>query len=618
MRDHYDVIIAGGGPAGSTLAALLARTSDLKVAIFEKDEFPREHIGESFAHPLIPVLAESGALAKVLASNCWVKKFGGIYSWARQGPSRAFFDHANWAVDGVHRWALHVNRSEFDQILLEHARDLGVDVTTGMAVTDFAAAANGCQVTLADGTAVSGAYFVDASGRQQSLVTKKPREWLSGYRNIAIWQHYLGGLPAQGLDGDWNIFREKNLSPIGCFAFPDGWCWYIPVPRIVNGERVLTHSIGIVTSPEVLKEPGKDFTDSEVFLRTVRGVPRLADLVAEVTPISDQMMTVTNYSRVNERFADLDRHWILIGDASYFVDPLFSSGVAFAANQAASAALLLRTTLRAELSPGLVRDLWQDYDHEWHGMAEVFALSIDQWYHMIGADNPGSAYWHRRNSSPHLDMPDRSFDALLNTAFTPDLLLIMTRGTGRMSDLAIDGPYQQARAHVMLTEPEPDAVLVAAPGVRMRAGVALDVPGFKAVLPPADLELDTPAAVRAAVAEYWTDPVAAEANGGLGVPSPTASPVPCHRFEFDSDALVDSGSGATGFSVRGVDSHDGAPQLWEILSRGPVVYGELGSRLAPGQRVLLQRLIKAGMVTVKTAARQTTPGTEAAEVTLAD
>jgi hypothetical protein len=270
---HFDVVIMGGGPAGATLGALLARQSALSVCILEKEVFPRDHIGESFAHPLIPVLEESGALEKVLASDCWVKKYGGIFNWDRAEPRVAFFDHANWANDGVHRWAMHVNRAEFDHILLDHAADSGVEVRQGTAVSAFRSTGDGCEVTLRDGTRISGGWFVDASGRRNSIITKQKRSWLSGYRNIAIWQHFVGGTPLQDLPEDWNVFHGPGFSPIGCFAFPDGWCWYIPVPKVVGGRRRITHSIGIVTIPAVLKEPGKDFTDQAVFLDAIRHVP---------------------------------------------------------------------------------------------------------------------------------------------------------------------------------------------------------------------------------------------------------------------------------------------------------------------------------------------------------
>ncbi|AOT59432.1 NAD(P)/FAD-dependent oxidoreductase [Streptomyces rubrolavendulae] len=584
IRPYYDVVIMGGGPGGSSLAALLMKQGGLSVAVFEKEEFPREHIGESFAHPLIPVLEETGVLDKVMASDCWVKKFGGIFQWRGRDPHVAFFDHANTVRDGAHRWAIHVNRSEFDKILLDHAAELGAEVFEGTSVAACTPLPDGSgrEVVLKDGRTVRAGFFVDASGRRNSIVTGKRREWLSGYRNIAIWQHYLGGRPAQTLEGDWNVFREGDMSPIGCFAFRDGWCWYIPVPKVLDGKRVTTHSIGIVTDPNILKQPGTDFTDPEVFLRTVKEVPKLRELIGDVTPIDDKMLTATNYSMINDLFADYDGRWILLGDASYFVDPLFSSGVAFATNQARAAAALIRETRRGEHTEDEVRGLWRDYDTEWHGMAASFALSIDQWYHAIGKDNPESVYWNSRGTDG-LSAPDHeaTFHALLNTAFTPDLLQVLTRGEG-LAALDVDGPFMTAYAEANDLRLDADTKVALKEGVTASRGPALDIPGFKAAIPP-DPDL-MPAAEQKAVAAYWADPVR---NGDL-VESPLARTLPAHRFRFADDP--------EGAQVRGLDERDGAAALWERLRGGPVLWRDLVAGLDEGAQRLLKRLLHAGML----------------------
>ncbi len=585
MKPYYDVVIMGGGPGGSTLAALLMKQGGLSVAVLEKERFPREHIGESFAHPLIPVLEESGALDKVLASDCWVKKFGGIFQWRGEDPHVAYFDHVNTVRDGVHRWAMHVNRSEFDKILLDHAADVGAEVFEGASVTkcELLPDGTGREVTLKDGRTVRSGWFVDASGRRNSIVTNKKRDWLSGYRNIAIWQHYLGGKTTQSLPGDWNIFRDKDISPIGCFAFRDGWAWYIPVPKIIDGERVVTHSIGIVTDPAILKRPDCDFTDPELFLRTVKEVPKLRELIQDVRAVDpDRMLTATNYSMINDRFANLDERWVLLGDASYFVDPLFSSGVAFATNQAVVTATLLGQTASGDVPEQDVRGMWRDYDSEWHGMAATFALSIDQWYYAIGSDNPDSVYWNSRGKAGSLGLTtDQTFHALLNTAFTPDLLQVLSDGEG-VDGLDIGGPFMTAYAEANSLNLGPDATVKLAAGVTVTAGLGLDVPGFKAAVPPIP-ELMSEEEQKAA-AKYWSDPV----RYADITPSSLGRTLPCHRFFFQDDP--------DGPQVRGIDTWDGAAEIAKRLHNGPVGWQELiGSLDNAGQR-FVRRLLHAGML----------------------
>ncbi|NLU73287.1 NAD(P)/FAD-dependent oxidoreductase [Streptomyces sp. HNM0575] len=582
LDSEYDVLIMGGGPAGSTLGALLAKRTDLRVAIFEKEKMPREHIGESFAHQMMPVLEESGALEKVLASDCWVKKFGGIFNWG-ETPMVAFFDHRNTMEDGVHRFAIHVNRSEFDQILLDHSASLGVDVFEETSVKAFSPDETGCTVTLKDGRSVRGAYFVDASGRRNSIAAKQKRDWLSTYRNIAIWQHFTGGKPAQGLPGDWNIFREDNLSPIGCFAFRDGWCWYIPVKKVVDGERVTTHSIGIVTVPEILKQKETDFTDQKVFIDTVNKVPFLKDLIQDAVPVQDHMLTATNYSMINGQFADFDERWLLVGDASYFVDPLFSSGVAFATNQAANAALLLEQTIAGDIDEQSKRDLWRDYDEGWHGMAETFALSIDQWYHALGNADPDSIYWRHRGQGPDLDIQERTFDVLLNTAVTPNLMQVITGAP-------MQGPGPLSRA-LEAAQPEPiteDTPLRLAEGTVVRESIAMDVPGFKAFVPAPPFDNDVDEKTKAAYAHYWADPVA---NGDT-VTSPVAAPVKARRFSLPD--VADSEE------VRGLE-REGVAELVALLEEGTATQRQLADKLTPVQQQLFARLKRAGIVAANTA-----------------
>jgi flavin-dependent dehydrogenase len=589
ISQSFDVVIAGGGPAGSTLGALLRKRSSLDVLIVDEAVHPREHIGESLVHALMPFLEETGALPKVLASPCWVKKFGGIFAWDRQRPAVTFFDHVNWREDGVHRWAVHVNRSEFDHILLENAVSLGCTSWTGVAVRSYAGAGDGSGgvVTLADGRQLCCRLFVDASGRHDGIVAQGRRSYLSRYKNLAVWNHFLGCTQAHRLPHDWNIFREQALSPIACFAFEHGWVWYIPVPKVITGERVLTHSIGLVSDPEIVKRRETNFLDVEVFLRQMKQVPLLSELIADARPVSDQMLVTSNYSMISESFCNRADSWILVGDAAYFVDPLFSSGVTFAAAMASGADLLIRSAL-GEDGPGDAElgDMWHDYDAEWQQIAHSFALAIDQWYHAIAENHPRSIYWKvRAEQNSDLGIRGDTFQALIDTAITPDLLQVMTSGSLRMADLSQAGPFMKSLGTLARIEPAEDDLLRLAPGLRLRQGASVDVPGFKASIPPDFL----PPEIKAAIAEYWRrlpEPLP-------GMPSPNAEPATYGRVW-----AVERPQAA----IRFFDPFEGGSALVAALEGRQVRYGELKRSLAPPTLRLLKRMIAGEMVEVRAAA----------------
>jgi hypothetical protein len=308
-------------------------------------------------------------------------------------------------------------------------------------------------------------------------------------------------------------------------------------------------------------------------MQTARRVPVLKDLVANARPVFDKTNTATNYSMIADRFASYDERWVSIGDAAYFVDPLFSSGVAFSVNHAASAALLIELAFSETVSEADKRDLFRDYDEGWRGMACSFAVILDQWYHAIARTHSNSIYWETRTSESLVDVRLSTFNDLVDTAVSPDLLMVITKGEGKLSELT-DGPLVEA-LRLAGKEPRDDQRVALKNDVVVRPSVSLAVGLSKinlAMMREGGLDR-----LRA----YWADPV----NNRQDIPRLYDKAIQQHRFERDDHGV--------GF----LDQRDGGFTVAERL-RTPTRYGDVRSSLSPAQRLLVRKLRGANMMDI--------------------
>jgi flavin-dependent dehydrogenase len=570
----YDVAIMGGGPAGSTLAARLARETKLSVAIFEAEFFPRDHIGETFVHTIVPSLHEAGVLSKVLASECYVKKGGGFYSWDPRRPWATYFEHGLHERDGFFRWAIHCNRPEFDHILLNHARDSGAEIYEGTPVNAVSRQGDVTTLDLGVNGEARCRIFVNSSGRTSSTTITGERQFLSKYRNIAIWNHVVGGRAAQTLPGDWNIFREKNLSPVGSLAFEDGWFWYIPVPKVIQGKRILTHSLGVVTDPSAMADPKKRFTDPKIFMETARKVPLLGELIKDAQLVSDKFLTAPNYSRISGTMCDFDKREIRVGDAAYFVDPLFSSGVHFALQHAGMAVVMIKAAFDTTMADAMKRELWDDYQETLGSVARGFALGIDQWYTEIARDNPSSVYWKHRGGEPTFVTRADTFQALVNGQIHGDLIQVITKGTNSVNSLGKEGSLARTHEEIHQKEPRGDAKVRLKRNVAVKPSMTLEGP---AMTPDGKV-------IPFLHGPYWDDPEKHKHEVLQMFPGPRA----CHRFYFTD--------GESNIKVKFIDAEHHGLELVERLKTGKYSYAQLKDQLSPPQQHLLLLTVLSDMI----------------------
>src|SRR6266403_4717340 len=265
--DIYDVGIIGGGPAGSTAAALLAR-ANRRVVLFEREKFPRFHIGESLLPFSMKAFTRLGLHEKFRRAG-FLKKFGGEIFGACSEPGTKFYFKDGFRSQTDH--AYQVTRSDFDKLLLDHARESGAEVHEEVAVdrveflnehVDLAMRRNGSVEN------VRARYLIDASGRASVLGRQfKIKKTYNHLQKLSIFAHYDGVWRAEGIDGTLTVLLRAI----------DRWFWLIPL----SAERT---SVGVVLDSETFR---KSKLSAEDFLeRALAEQPIIAKRMANARRVS--------------------------------------------------------------------------------------------------------------------------------------------------------------------------------------------------------------------------------------------------------------------------------------------------------------------------------------------
>ncbi|MDZ7359704.1 MAG: NAD(P)/FAD-dependent oxidoreductase [candidate division KSB1 bacterium] len=352
-----DVIVVGGGPAGSVLGTYLARAGVAHL-IIDKTHHPRAHVGESLVCSTTRILKEIDFLPVMERENFVVKHGVCWTSWFDEAPIEMMFPD----LDGVNH-AYQVDRAKFDELLLKHARENGSQILTGVQVetVDFNRQGFANGVTAKVGGAklrLRSRLVVDASGRkallgrQLDLLKSDP-----DFRQFAV--HTWFRDVARG-NSHTDGFTHLHLLPIR-----RGWAWQIPITEEVT-------SVGVVTDREHFVKAGEDV--SRFFQMSIGLNPILARRMRAAQPLREYRLD-GNYSYMMDRF--VGDGWMLVGDAAFFVDPIFASGMSVAMHSAKFAAQVIANALAAnDVSAACLRG----YEHKLRGGAEVWRDFVRLFY----------------------------------------------------------------------------------------------------------------------------------------------------------------------------------------------------------------------------------------------
>jgi FAD-dependent halogenase len=391
--EDVDVVVVGGGPGGSTLAALVAMQGN-RVIVLEKEKFPRWQIGESLLPSTVHGVLRLTGVADQIAKAGFTVKRGGTQRWGSNPEPWTFSFSVSPKMTGETSFAYQVERSKFDKILLDHARSKGADVREECTVNEVISddqRVRGLSYTDASGTVrqIRAKYVVDASGNRSRIYKEVggSRKYSEFFRSIALISYFEGG----------KRLPPPNSGNILSAAFESGWFWYIPL-------RPTLTSVGAVVRREMANKIQGD--PEEALRALIAECPIISDYLKDAKRVTEgeygQFRVRKDYSYLNTKF------WrpgmVLIGDAACFVDPIFSSGV----HLATYSALLAARSINSTLAGGVGEEAaFHEFEQRYRREYGVYYEFLVAFYEMHVSEN--SYFWSAKKITKNTSTELESF-----------------------------------------------------------------------------------------------------------------------------------------------------------------------------------------------------------------
>lgn len=335
---QYDAIVIGGGPAGATAATLLAR-GGLDVAVLEKESFPRFHIGESLLPATVNIFERLGVHEQIKSK--YIKKPGGKWYYGPDPVKGDFSQSDGKASFKAHPYSYLVERSSFDKILLDNAQTAGAEIYEQHEVTDLiheGPRLAGVRTRDGDGQSKEfhGKMVFDCSGLGAVLGKKLKTIKENSLRRIGIHAQYKARPLEADAKAGWFVGRMID----------DGWVWLIPLEDDLI-------SVGVVVGVEEFKKV--ESAPDAYIDRMVATNPLFTEGLTPNPERVSEVRTTGRMGQTNDRLAG--EGWVLVGDAAFFIDPCYSSGVHMAMETAEKAAdIYLKGHAAGDYTPAQFRE----------------------------------------------------------------------------------------------------------------------------------------------------------------------------------------------------------------------------------------------------------------------